>query len=287
MRLLRGPARLIRLLAIAAIGSTVLVSAGAGTALAATGYAPPPVPIPPGTPGGFSNVLITESAGGSGGTIGPVQSGPLRVTLQVPAGTFPIGATITLTSPNLLALGPVGGFPGYRVAGGIGVLVGFAGAKLHTTFIHPLILRIRSSSISPSSIVVVWSGSRWVRFTGAQVLSGQAILSIPSDSAFLVLNPAGPGTGVGHGRGHGRHHHHGRHHGRRHHGHRRGAAGMRYGRAALRGDHAALTSATLASDSTGTGQPFPAELAAVAAGLLAAAACGLAYVIRRRSGTRG
>lgn len=177
------------MLAIAAFGGAALVMSGAGGAQAARAYGPtPPVST---APGGFVTVVTTEAIGPSGGTIGPVATGDgMTVTLHVPPGAFPFFVTITLTSPNTVAIGNAG-FHGFIAIGGVGVRIVHAGSKYQGHFLKPLGLDFTSSRITSQSVAVEWNGIHFVRVPGAMAEAGSLSLTFGSDPDFAVLDQAG------------------------------------------------------------------------------------------------
>ena len=178
-----------RMIAIATLGSAALVVASAGGAMAASGYGPPG-PAPPPVPGSYSVVVTSQTIGPAGGTIGPVDVSGIPVTLTIPAGAFPIPVQITLTAPDLAAIG-TSGFAGHSVVAGVGVQVQENGSTYPGTFLKPLTLTISSSSITSSSIVVVWNGTAFVAASGTTVTAGSAMATFDSGQDFAVLAPAG------------------------------------------------------------------------------------------------
>ena len=189
--------RLARISAIAAITSAALVSAGALPALAArspavpvapgAGYGPPP-PAP--VPGGYVRVVLSQRVCAAGAVLGPVRVGSQSATVSVPPGTFPSCVQVTLTDPNVAEIGNAG-FSCYRAIGGVGVIVQRQGGRPYRTpFPKPLSVRLAGASISTSSLVVEWNGSRFVTVP-ATVTKGSASLQIDRSPAYLaVLAPA-------------------------------------------------------------------------------------------------
>jgi hypothetical protein len=273
MGLLVRLGRLFQLVAVVAVASATLMATGAG-AQAAQSYGPP-VPVPPGIPGGFFTVVTTVTICPPGGTIGPVRADGLVVTIRVPAGAFRICHQVTITSPNVAGIGNAG-FPGFRAIGGVGVFIGTNGVKFRGSFLRPVTLTMSSAAITAASIVVRWNGSSFVRAGGA-VTAGSATVAFQGDPAFAVLRP------TGHKRHHHHHHHHRRHHHKHHH-HHWGAAATATKHGSAGGTTALAGDAALAADTiTGARKPLVAEIF-LAAGLLLAGTGGFAYARRRRSG---
>lgn len=185
-----------RRLAIVILGSAAMVVAGAamvagsaGRAMAADGYGPPG----PGTatvPGGFSAVVTSQTIGAAGGTVGPVDVAGIPTTLTVPAGAFSGPVQFTLTAPDLASVG-AGGFSGHRAVAGVGIKVQKNGSTYPGTFLKPLTLTMSSSSITTSSIVVVWNGTAFVTESSATVTAGRATVTFDHDPNFAVLASAG------------------------------------------------------------------------------------------------
>jgi hypothetical protein len=181
--------RLLRLLgrpAIVAVGAAAILTAAAGAALAARDYGPPPPG--PSVPGGFSVVVTSQTVGPEGGTIGPVAAGRLHVTLRVPAGAFPVRVQITVTSPNVSAIGDAG-YVGFRAVAGVGIRVQEHGATYPGTFLKPLTMTVSSGLITESSVVVVWNGSAFVIDHAAVTRAGSGTVTFDSDPDFAVLAP--------------------------------------------------------------------------------------------------
>jgi hypothetical protein len=172
---------------IAAI-SVVCLAGSVRPAEAASNYGPPPPPTGVAPPGGYSDVITSQTITPAGGTIGPVVVDGATVTLVIPAGAFPVSVQITITAPNLLAVGDAG-TAGYRVVAGVGIQVQEHGSAYRGTFLKPLTLTIRSSSITSSSVVVIWNGTAFVTETDATVASGVAVVRFDTDPDFAVLAP--------------------------------------------------------------------------------------------------
>jgi hypothetical protein len=174
--------------AIVTLGGAAMLITGVGGALAAGGYGPAP-PLPPRVPGGYQ-CMVSRTLTPVGGTIGPVTIDGASVTLIVPAGAFPVPVQITLCAPELGARGNAG-FRGFRVVAGVGIQVQENGSTYPGTFLKPLTLDVSSSSITASSIVVVWNGTAFVTVPDATARSGEVTASFDTDPDFAVLTPVG------------------------------------------------------------------------------------------------
>lgn len=176
-----------RLAIVTLAGAAMLVTTGAGAALAAGGYGPP-APVPPTVPGGHC-VVTSQTITPAGGTIGPVTVDGASATLIVPAGAFPVPVQITLTALNLCAI-RIAGFRCFKVVAGVGIQVQENGSAYPGPFLKPLSLGIWSSSITASSILAVWNGTAFVTDPEFTALSGELKAGFDTDPDFAVLTPA-------------------------------------------------------------------------------------------------
>ena len=181
-----------RLAIVMLAGAAILVTTGAGGALAAGGYGPP-APVPQTVPGGYSVVVTSQTITPAGGTIGPVTINGASVTLIVPAGAFPVPVQITVTAPNLGAISTAG-FRGFKVVAGEGIQVQENGSTYPGTFLKPLTLVTSSPSITASSILAVWNGTAFVTDPDSTARSGELKASFDTDPDFAVLTPASGAT---------------------------------------------------------------------------------------------
>ena len=179
-------------IAIVVLGGAATLVLGAGGALASSGYGPP-APAAPVVPGGYSTVVTSQTIGPAGGTVGPVSVDGITTTLTVPPGAFPVSVQITLTAPDLAAIGDAGVVCHWAVAG-VGIQVQEHGSTYPGTFLKPLTLTASSSSITSSSVVVVWNGTAFVTESSATVTAGSATVTFDSDPNFAVLAPTGTAT---------------------------------------------------------------------------------------------
>jgi len=138
-----------------------------------------PAPAPGVVPGGFTTVVTSVTIGPTGGTIGPVTVDGAAVTLAIPAGAFPASVQITVTAPDLAAIG--------GAVAGVGVQVTENGAPFPGTFATPVTLTVHSASITAGSTVVVWNGTAFVTDTSSTVAAGTATVSFDHDPDFAVL----------------------------------------------------------------------------------------------------
>jgi hypothetical protein len=178
-----------------AVISAAFLGGSVRAASAASEYGPVS-PAGAAAPGGFSDVVTSQTITPAGGTIGPVTVGGATVTLVIPAGAFPVSIQITITEANLFAVGNAG-TAGYKAVAGVGVQVEENGVPYPGTFLKPLTFTIRSSSIVSSSVVMVWNGTAFVTEPDSTVASGAAIVSFDTDPDFAVLSPlAGTATAI-------------------------------------------------------------------------------------------
>jgi hypothetical protein len=172
---------------IAAI-SAVCLAGSVRPAAAAGNYGPPRPATGVAPPGSYSAVITSQTITPAGGTIGPVVVDGAAVTLVIPAGAFPVSVQITITGPNLFAVGDAG-TAGYKAVAGGGIQVQENGSAYPGTFRKPLTLTIRSSSITPSDVAVVWNGTAFVTETDATVASGVSVVRFDTNPDFAVLSP--------------------------------------------------------------------------------------------------
>jgi len=118
-----------------------------------------------------------------------VSVGGVSATLIIPAGAFPVSVQITLTAPNITLVGSAG-TAGYRAVAGVGVQVQENGSPYPGTFLKPLTVTIRSSSITTSSVVMVWNGKAFVTDTASTITTGVATVSFDTDPDFAALSPS-------------------------------------------------------------------------------------------------
>ena len=180
--------RLRRRLAFVMLAGAAMIVTGADGALAAGGYGPPAA-VPPTVPGGYSVVVTSQTITPAGGKIGPVTVNGASVTVIVPAGAFPVPVQITVTAPNLGAIGTAG-FSGFKVVAGVGIHVQENGSTYPGTFLKPLTLIMSSSSITASSILTVWNGTSFVTDPDSTARSGEIKGDFDTDPDFAVLTPA-------------------------------------------------------------------------------------------------
>jgi hypothetical protein len=183
--------KLVQKCAIVVLGTVTLLFAASGIALA--GYGPPCPPSPSPVPGGYYCIVTSQTVGPAGKIIGPLRIDKLRVTLRVRKDTFMIPVQITITEPygNYAECQGRGigdaGFPGYRFVGGVGILVQLNGCTYQGTFPKPLTLRMRSRSISRSSIVVAWNGTVFAKVLTPISHSRTVALRRGSDATIQTL----------------------------------------------------------------------------------------------------
>ncbi len=177
-----------RLAIVVLAGAAVLVTTGAGGALAAGGYGPP-APVPPKVPGGHCAAVTSQTITPAGGTIGPVTIDGAAVTVIVPAGAFPVPVQITLTAPNLCAIGTAR-FRCFKVVAGVGVQVQENGPAYPGPFLKPLSLGMSSPSVTASSILAVWNGTAFVTDPEFTARPGELKAGFDTDPDFAVLTPA-------------------------------------------------------------------------------------------------
>ena len=91
---------------------------------------------------------------------------------------------------------------GYRVVGGIGILVQRGGASYRSRYARPVMLRLSSRAIRASSLVVRWRRGHMSVVRAAVTGRGSARIPVAGNASYAVLTPpaAGPAAGQHHGR---------------------------------------------------------------------------------------
>src|SRR5690242_6211612 len=175
-------------LGIALLGASAMVMTGSGMAHATYGPPPPPVTVP----GGFLTVVTSQNCGPAGVTIGPVNGGNTTTTVTVPPGTCRTPLQITITEPDVSAIGNAG-FCGYQAVAGIGVIIQNPDGSVNDSFfLHPIVVTIKSPEIKPGNIIVAWNGREFVR-VGVATSDGSATIKLDRAgyNFFAVLAPTG------------------------------------------------------------------------------------------------
>ena len=181
--------RLASWLGVAGLAAATVLTGNPGSALADAGYGPPPPPAP--VPGGYFRVVTSQTIGPSGGIIGPLRVDSLEVLLRIPRGDFRRAVQITITEPNVRALGHAG-FRRYKAIGGVGILVQVNGSTYRGDFLKPLRLKLSSRRIHAADIVVVWNGTRFVIMNAREHSHWEKVrFDSEADQDFAVLRPAG------------------------------------------------------------------------------------------------
>ena len=179
-------------LGLALAGAGVLLVTGTGIAQASQAvYGPPPPPVQ--VPGGYLNVVTSQTVGPGGGTIGPVSAGNTETTVVVPAGAFTTPLQVTITEPDIADIGNAG-FCGYTAVAGVGVIIQNPsnGSVSYDFFTHPLVVTISSPAIQPGDLIVGWNGYKFVKL-GVSTANGTAIVKITQAGYrfYAVLAPTG------------------------------------------------------------------------------------------------
>ncbi|HVB42319.1 MAG TPA: hypothetical protein VNF47_06365 [Streptosporangiaceae bacterium] len=182
---------LVQRLGAAMLGAAAIVLAGSGIAQAQ--YGPPQGPIP--VPGGYDEVVVSETIGTGGTDIGPVSGGGLEATFGLLAGTFPSSVQVTIVQPDVTLIGNAG-FPGYTAVAGIGMVIQLPNGQDYNGFLlHPITITFSAPNLEPGDFIVAWNGSRFVRVPGVVIHDHMVTIRLDSQASryqyFAVLSPTG------------------------------------------------------------------------------------------------
>ena len=183
----------VRTLAALAIGCATLLAADPAAAQASYGPNLPagPAPVP-----GASCVVTSQTVGPAGKVIGPLHLSGLAGVLRIRRGTFTGPVQLTVTQSAAQGHGCQAGrgtwpaMRGYRVVGGIGILVQRGGASYRSQYGRPVLLRLSSPTIRASSLVVSWRHGHMTVVRAAATGHGSARIPVLGNASYAVLTPA-------------------------------------------------------------------------------------------------
>ena len=173
-------------LGVALLGASAMLMAGTGLAQAAYGPPPPPVPVP----GGFLTVVTSQPCDSGGTTIGPASGGNTETTVSVPAGDCQNQTQVTITEPDIAAIGNAG-ICGYQAVAGVGIIIQNGDGSVDNAFLlHPIVVTISSPAIKPGDIVVAWNGREFERVGVAEHGGSVTVkLTRAGENFFAILQP--------------------------------------------------------------------------------------------------
>ena len=183
----------VRTLAALAVGCATLLLADPAAAVASYG---PNLPACPTPAPGASCVVSSQTVGPAGKAIGPLDLNGLTGVLRIRRGTFSLPVQITVTQSAARGHGCQAGrgtwpsMHGYRVVGGIGILVQRGGASYRSRYARPVMLRLSSRAIRASSLVVRWRRGHMTVVRAAVTGRGSARIPVAGNASYVVLTPA-------------------------------------------------------------------------------------------------
>lgn len=166
---------LLGVAALLGVGSVALWTTVASAA--GTGYGPAPAP---GTtvPGGFSNVVTSQTLPASGGTLSTSYDGE-TLSAVVPAGDFPGPVQVSITAPSTTPL--------VRTVTAFDISFSLDGKTITGALSAPITFTIKDPSVTVGDTVAVWNGTAWVAYSNATVSNGEVVIDVTTDPAFAVL----------------------------------------------------------------------------------------------------
>lgn len=163
---------------------------------AGSGYTSP-TPTPSAVPGGFTQVLTSQTMTASPGTISVSGMGS-SASFSVPTGTFSAPTTVSVTAPNLSAITsslPSLGLGSYQALAGFGISFTNAVGSAVTP-LAPITATIRNPAIAPGDILVKLTGPTSSVTIPAHFSAGQVTFQFQQDPDFAVLKPSSTVTGA-------------------------------------------------------------------------------------------
>jgi hypothetical protein len=139
--------------------------------------------------------VTSVTIGPAGGTIGAVRVDGFLDKIVVPAGAFPVPVQITVTAPNVRAIGDAG-FPGFEAIGGVGIQIQRNGVPYQGDFLKSLKLDTTSPSLTRSDVVVRWNGRRFVDDHSVDLDGHMDQVGFHTDPDFAILAPTVPIQGA-------------------------------------------------------------------------------------------
>ena len=125
-----------------------------------------------------------------GTTIGPAQGGNTETTVSVPAGDCQGQTQVTITEPDIAAIGNAG-ICGYQAVAGVGIIMQNGDGSVDNAFLlHPIVVTISSPAIKPGDIVVAWNGREFERVGVAEHGGSVTVkLTRAGENFFAILQP--------------------------------------------------------------------------------------------------
>lgn len=165
-----------------AVGFSLAMAVPAGAA--GQGYGPPPTapPPPPPTTCPTGNVVSSTAIGPGGGTVSGTVDGS-TVTVSVPPGAFPDGATVAILDTSSTAVAPTGD----TLVLAFGIAFCVDGTKFTGTFSPPATVTVTNPAIRPGQTFYQQTGTTLTPVPGVTISNGSLSFSVSTDPDYVLV----------------------------------------------------------------------------------------------------
>ena len=181
---------------IGAVATAAMLMAGSAVYAAGSGYSPTPSPVPPGTPGGYSQVVTVVP-------LAPNKTTPTTIKVKVdgsgtqvtaPPHIFKKPLRFAVTAPKLNKInGSLKGlhYGNYKAIAGVGLAAVNPNGHPDTSYFPKWVtITISNKNIKPGDRIIGWNpNGKPFLVTHVVFKNGKAILTIKRNGAFAVLAP--------------------------------------------------------------------------------------------------